>query len=193
MLVWPDRKNYIKSIYEKKSQVYRIHHLNEGDPQPVFVKPSPLPKSETSPKVALKPTVASSDEINSENSVKLGEEEFTPKAMVPGIKDSSPNNTLIDSEEDILTSKTKILSSIGLNDSVSPQFDEKIKILRRTKRCKEDKGDKNESVSSQPNQVTPKAKKATRNKNQSIGIFSPQTRSLKQKKTPKKVTGKLSD
>ena len=26
MLVWPERKQYIKSINEKKSQVYRIHH-----------------------------------------------------------------------------------------------------------------------------------------------------------------------
>ena len=122
MRVWPERKQYIKSIYEKKSQVYRIHHLNEGDPQQVFLKPPPLPKSEASPKVASKPKFASSDEINSENFVKLGEEEFTQKAVVPEIKDSSPSKTLNDSEEEILASKTKISSSMALNDAVSPQF-----------------------------------------------------------------------
>ena len=42
--------------------------------------------------------------------------------MVPEIKNSFITNTLIDSEEEILASKTKISSSMALNDAVSPQF-----------------------------------------------------------------------
>ena len=65
-------------------------------------------------------------------------------------------------------------------------------MLREKDRCKKDKGDKNESEGSEPNQVTPKAKKATRNKNQSICNSLPQIQSLKQK-SPKKAHEKFSD
>ena len=124
MLVWPERKKYTESIDEKESQVYWIHHPNDNDSQPVIHKPPPLPKNETISKVASIPEEASSDETNSENSVKFSEQEVIQKSVVPEIQNSSPNNTLIDSEEESLASKTKISSSMALNDPVSPQFHE---------------------------------------------------------------------
>ena len=78
-------------------------------------KPPPLPKNETIPKIASTPEFASSDETNSENFVKFSEQELIQKGVV---------NTLIDSEEEMLASKTKISPLMALNDPVSPQFHE---------------------------------------------------------------------
>ena len=101
-----------------------MRHPNDNDSQPVIQKPPPLPKNETIPKVALTPELASSDETNSDNSVQFSEQEWIQKGVVPEVKNSSPNNTLIDSEEEILASKTKIPSSMALDDAVFPRFHE---------------------------------------------------------------------